>query len=112
MLDINQRTKEALDLFQKKNVKKGQVVFTDSEQREFNLVNNEFTLFRTVFNQDMNVMTYQNQKKGSYYMNKISEKDLETAMDMALLSAESGEEDESYDIAPDQGFLEVNKGIL
>lgn len=112
MLDMNQRTKEALDLFQKKNVKKGQVVFTDSEQREFNLVNNEFTLFRTVFNQDMNVMTYQNQKKGSYYINKISEQDLETAMDMALLSAESGEEDESYDIAPDQGFLEVKKGIL
>lgn len=112
MTDMKDLAKEALELFEEKKVKKAQAVFSNTQQKEFNLVNNEFTLFRTVFNQDINVVTYKDQKKGSYFINKVSKEDLKIAIDMAILSAESSEADKAYDISESQGELEVKKGII
>ena len=111
MADIKKIAEDAMKLLRDKGADKGQIFVTESENREFNVENGEFTLLRTLFNQDINVIAYKNQKKGAYYTNKLNGKALENAVDMALSSLEQGVEDEAYDIAPNQGNIEADKGV-
>lgn len=111
MADIKKIAENAMKLLRDKGADKGQIFVTESENREFNVENGEFTLLRTLFNQDINVIAYKNQKKGAYYTNKLNGKALENAVDMALSSLEQGVEDEAYDIAPNQGNIEADKGV-
>ena len=105
MADIIAIAHKTIDCMNKKCADKGQVFVTESQTQEFNMENGKFTLFRTLFNEDINVLTYLNQKKGSYYSNKLEDSSIENAVDMALMSAQSGSEDEAYDIAPYQGDI-------
>ena len=90
---------------------KGQVFVTESETREFNAESGEFTLFRTLFNQDINILVYKDQKKGSYFLNKLDEASVNKAVNEAITAMESGEQDEAYDIAPYQGEISASKGV-
>lgn len=111
MADIKKILEQAIGQLKAKGADKGQVFVTESETREFNAESGEFTLFRTLFDQDINIIAYKNQKKGSYYTNKLDEASVNSAVDMAMTSMESGEVDEAYDIAPDQGSIEAHKGV-
>lgn len=111
MADIIAIAHKTIDCMNKKCADKGQVFVTESQTQEFNMENGKFTLFRTLFNEDINVLTYLNQKKGSYYSNKLEDSSIENAVDMALMSAQSGSEDEAYDIAPYQGDIYADKGV-
>lgn len=111
MADIKKILEQAIGQLKAKGADKGQVFVTESETREFNAESGEFTLFRTLFDQDINIIAYKNQKKGSYYTNKLDEASVNSAVDMAMTSMESGEVDEAYDIAPDQGNIEAHKGV-
>lgn len=111
MSDIKKILDDAIVKIKDKGADKGQIFITESENREFNVESGEFTLFRTLFDQDINIIVYKDQKKGAYYTNKLDEKSVNNAVDMAMMSMESGERDEAYDIAPYQGEIEANKGV-
>ena len=100
---------EAIACIKEKGADKGQVFVTESQQQEFNAENGEFTLFRTTFNQDTNVLVYKNQKKGTYFTNKLT--GIEHSVEMAVTASEEGKADDAYDIPPCQGELYGNKGI-
>ena len=74
MADIKNILDGAVALIKEKGADKGQIFITEGETREFNVESGEFSLFRTLFNQDINVIVYKDQKKGSYYVNKLDEK--------------------------------------
>jgi PmbA protein len=111
MLDLTRIASEAIDSMKRKGADQGQLFVTESETKEFNVDSGELTLFRTLFNEDINVLVYKNSKKGSCFMNKLSEDSVEKALDSALLSSESGVEDECYEIAPFQGDIKAEKGV-
>lgn len=111
MKDINEIAKKTIEYMREGETDKGQVFVTESEYRELNMERGEFTLFRTLFNQDINIWVYKNRKKGQYYSNQVNEDGIGNAIENALLSAQSGNEDEAYDIAPYQGEIKAKKGI-
>ncbi len=111
MADIKKILDGAVALIKEKGADKGQIFITEGETREFNVESGEFSLFRTLFNQDINVIVYKEQKKGSYYVNKLDEDSVVNAIDMAMTSMESGEQDDAYDIAPNQGEIIAHKGV-
>lgn len=73
--------------------------------------NGEFSLMRTLYNQDINVIVYKDQRKGSYFSNKLDDASIEHAVSMAMTSMESSKQDAAYGIAPYQGELAAKKGI-
>lgn len=111
MSDIKKILDNAKNRMTDKGADKGQIFVTESEAREFNVESGEFTLFRTVFTQDINIIVYKNQRKGAYYTNRLDDEAVNNAVDMAVTSAESGEQDEAYDIAPYQGKICADKGV-
>lgn len=111
MENIKKIAQSAVELMKSKGADKGQVFVTEGEERELNIENGQCNLLRTMFDQDINILIYKNQKKGSYYVNKLDEDSVENAVSMAIKSSEDGMEDEAYDIAPYEGVIESNKGI-
>lgn len=111
MSDIKKTLDNAMGKIKEKGADKGQVFVTESETREFNVDSGEFTLFRTLYTQDINIIVYKNQRKGAYYTNRLDEESVNSAVDMAMASMESGEQDEAYDIAPYQGEIAAHKGV-
>jgi hypothetical protein len=72
----------------------------------------KFTLFRTLFDQDVSVKVIKNNKRGLGSINKCTEEDVKKAIDDALVSAEAGDEDENFDIAPGMEHQEFKMGVL
>lgn len=112
MADIKKVLENSIELIKEKGADKGQVFVTESECREFNAESGAFTLFRTLFEQDVNLIVYKDQRKGAYYTNKLDEESVKYAVDMAMTAMESCEQDEAYDIAPFQGEIRANKGVF
>lgn len=111
MTDIKAVAEQTIECMRVKGADKGQVFVTESEHNEFNAENGEFTLFRTTFNAGIDILLYKDMKKGSYYANSVTAETIENAVETALESAASGNEDEAYDIAPYQGEIKANKGV-
>lgn len=83
-------------------VDKAQFWVTQSETHEFNVEGGEFSLFRTLFDNELSLTVYHRNKKGSAVTNKLDDASVEAAVEGALTSAESAIADEAYDIAPAQ----------
>ncbi len=111
MSDIKKILDNAKKRMIDKGADKGQIFVTESEAREFNVESGEFTLLRTVFTSDINIIVYKAQRKGEYYTNRIDDEAVNNGVDMAVTSTESGEYDEAYDIAPYQGNIQADKGV-
>ncbi|MBO5097489.1 MAG: TldD/PmbA family protein [Agathobacter sp.] len=111
MADIKKVLEKSINLIKEKGADEGQVFVTESECREFNAESGKFTLFRTLFEQDVNVTVYKEQKKGSYLSNKLDDEAVNYAVDMAMTAMESSEQDEAYGIAPYQGDVKADKGV-
>ena len=90
---------------------KAQYTVTETETREITMENGEFTMFRTLFDNDVNVKVIHNQKIGNTSNNKLEKADLEQLVDDAITAAESGVEDEHYDIAPGMEAAQFHKGV-
>lgn len=94
----------------KKDVK-AQYTVSETETREITLENGEFSLFRTLFDNDVKVKVIHNQKIGTTSANKFTEDVLKSTVDAAILSAESGAEDPFYEIAPGMEPAVFHKGV-
>lgn len=93
------------DAIKEHGVEKAGFWVTESETQEFNVGGGEFTLLRTLFDEDLSLTVYHQKKKGSITTNKLDGASIDRAVEDALASAESGIADEAYDIAPGQGKL-------
>lgn len=74
----------------------------EKETQEFSMENGAFSLYRTLFDKDLSLTIYPNQKKGSASTNKLDDAAIQAVVRDALASAESAVADEAYDIAPKQ----------
>lgn len=90
---------------------KAQYTVTETETREITMENGEFTLFRTLFDNDVRVNVIHNHKIGKTSTNKLDKADLEKVVDDALTAADSGVEDENYDIAPGMEAGQFHQGV-
>lgn len=88
-----------------------QYTVSETETREITLENGEFSLFRTLFDNDVTVKVIHNQKIGNISANKFTDEVLKSTVDAAILSAESGAEDAFYDIAPGMDAAVFHKGV-
>lgn len=81
---------------------KAQYTVTQRETHEFNVDGGEFSLFRTLFDNGLNITAYKDQKKGSVFINSFGDTAIRTAVADCMKAAESAIADEAYDIAPKQ----------
>lgn len=110
MADLKYLSNKAIELIRQK-ADEGFVSVSQSEKKEFNLEGGEFTLYRTLFNEDVTVQVYKDKKKGVYATNKLTENDIINAVNSAVEAAESGEADDANVLAENQGFLESDQGV-
>lgn len=74
----------------------------ETEKQEFSMENGEFSLYRTLFDKNLSLTIFPDQKKGSASTNKLDDASIKAAVEGALASTESAVPDEAYDIAPKQ----------
>lgn len=103
MEDIKSAGGRVNDALKKHGVDKAGFLVTETETHEFNVEGGEFSLFRTLFDNGLNLTVYHQNKKGSVTTNKLDDASINAAVEGALVSAEAGIADEAYDIAPGQG---------
>lgn len=81
---------------------KARFAVEEKETQEFTMENGEFSLFRTLFDKDLSVTVFHNQKKGAASTNKLDDAAIKAVVEAAVASAESAMADDAYDIAPKQ----------
>ncbi len=90
---------------------KADFTISETETNEITMRDGKFTLFRTLFDQDVSVKVIKNNKRGLGSINKCTEEAVKKAIDDALVSAEAGDEDENFDIAPGMDAQEFKMGV-
>jgi len=85
---------------------------TEKETQEFNVDGGKFSLYRTLFDHNVSITAYQNQKKGTVALNSFEDEAIEAAIRDCLKSAEPGIADEAYDIAPRQEKETFRQGAV
>lgn len=105
--EISDKLKKYID---SKEGVKAQYSVTESETREITMENGEFSLFRTLYDNDVTVKVIKDNKIGNASSNKTEEKELFNTVDSALSAAEAGEADPAYDIAPGMEPAVFHKG--
>lgn len=83
-------------------IAKARFSVAEKETKEFNMENGEFSLYRTLFDKELSVTVFHNQKTGTSSTNRLDEEAIQGAVADAVSSAESSAADEAYDIAPKQ----------
>lgn len=83
-------------------IAKARFSVAEKEVQEFNMENGEFSLYRTLFDKELSVAVFHNQKTGTSSTNRLDEEAIKAAVSDAVSSAESSVADEAYDIAPKQ----------
>jgi len=84
---------------------------TTSEMREFNADNGEFSLFRTIYDNNLDITAFKEYKKGSASTNRLEEAAVRDTVENCLKSAESGVADPDYAIAPKQENEIFRQGV-
>ena len=92
-------------------VTKARFAVEEKETQEFNMENGEFSLYRTLFDKDLSVTVFHNNKKGVAVVNRFDEEAIRSTVASAVASAESSMEDEAYDIAPKQEKETFHYGV-
>lgn len=105
---VSQKVKEAI---QREGIEKASFTVLEKETQEFNAENGDFTLFRTLFDNNLLITVYNQQKKGSITTNHFDDVSIDAAVKGALSSAESAIADKAYDIAPKQENQEFHRGV-
>lgn len=99
------------EILKEKNVSMAYFTVSSSEIREFNVEGGEFSLFRTLYDSNLDLTVYQDQKKGFVSINRLEEPKIREAVENCLKSAESGIADSHYGIAPGQEKAVFRQGV-
>ncbi len=102
MKDIRNTATYVENLLKSSDVDKYDFSLIEKETREFNADFGVFTLYRTVFGNNVVVDVYKDNKKGTKAGNDFSDGALKATVNDAVLSAQSAVADPAYDIAPKQ----------
>ena len=92
------------------NIAKYTYTVSESEKQEINVLNGDFKLMRTVFNNTAGLKVFCGNRMGSVNGNDITEEGLRKLAADGIAAAESSPEDECHDIAPDQGTEVFRQG--
>lgn len=109
LIDIAQHV---LNKLTTKGCQKAQCETIKTEMNEFNVDGNEFSLFRTTYDEKINITSFKDNKKGNISINKFDEQSIDDAIKNCLEVTESSQEDFAYDIAPHIGKKYFEKGAI
>ena len=112
MKNIREVSDELRDYINTKKDIKAQYTVSETETREITMENGDFSLFRTLFDNNVTVKVIKDNKIGNTSGNKFEKKALEKTVEDAILSAESGAADVCYDIAPGMEPAVFHKGPM
>ncbi len=112
MADYREISKIITEYIKTKGNIKADFSISESEQREISMKDGKFTLFRTLFDNDLQIKVIKDQKKGTKHINTFTKETVEAAIDEAIASAESGSPDECFDIAPGLAPESFKQGVL
>ncbi len=111
MIDLREVADRVEKEVSEEKITKAWFAVEEKETQEFSMENGEFTLFRTLFDNNLMVTTYQNQKKGVSSTNKFDDAAVKGTVKAALAASESAVMDEAYDIAPKQENQSFEVGV-
>lgn len=97
-------------LLSKDGIAKYSVVVSESEKREFNADNGSFSLFRTLFNNNISVTVFNGQKQGIVAGNDFTDAGIEATVAGAVATCNASSDDPAKDFAPNQGKECFNQG--
>lgn len=92
-------------------LEKARFSIAEKETQEFNMENGEFSLYRTLFDKELSVSVFHNQKTGASGTNRLDDEAIKAAVASAVSSAEASVADEAYDIAPRQESRRFDVGV-
>ena len=98
--------------FASKKIKKYSYKLTAKETRELSAENGEFSLLRTLFDNNAVVSAYKAGKNGVVRGNDFSDAGIDALVQSAVLSAESAVKDTAHDISPEQEPAKFRHGVL
>ncbi len=102
MADLKVTAEKVQKVIEEAKLTKARFCVEEKETQEFTMENGEFSLFRTLFDKNLSVNVFHNQKKGSASTNKLNDAAIRNVVEAAVASADSSVADEAYDIAPKQ----------
>ena len=112
MKDLRKIAERIEAQFASKKIKKYSYKLTAKETRELSAENGEFSLLRTLFDNNAIVSAYKAGKNGVVRGNDFSDAGIDALGQSAVLSAESAVKDPAHDISPAQESAKFRQGCL
>ena len=112
MKDLRKIAERIEAQFASKKIKKYSYKLTAKETRELSAENGEFSLLRTLFDNNAVVSAYKAGKNGVVRGNDFSDAGIDALVQSAALSAESAIKDNAHDISPEQEPAKFRHGVL
>ena len=91
---------------------KADFTISETETNEITMKDGKFTLFRTLFDNDIAIKVIKDHKKAATSINKCDRESVEKAIDEVLAAAEAGNPDVCFDIAPGLEPAKFSMGAL
>ena len=110
MKSISEIAKNIDSILQEKNITKAAYTVSERETGEFNTEGTEFTLLRTLFDNNLSVTVFSGKRKGVVAGNDLSDAGIRKLVEDAVAAAEASEEDPAYDLAPAEKAEVFRKG--
>ncbi|MBP5552590.1 MAG: TldD/PmbA family protein [Spirochaetales bacterium] len=98
--------------FASKKISKYSYNLVAKETRELSAENGEFSLLRTLFDNNATLSAYKAGKNGVVRGNDFSDAGIDALVSSAALSAESAMKDSAHDISPEQEAAKFRQGCL
>ena len=98
--------------FASKGIKKYSYHIVEKETRELSAENGEFSLLRTLFDNNVVLSAFKSGKNGIVSGNDMSDAGIDALVSSAVLSAEAAVKDPAHDIAPEQEAAKFRQGCL
>lgn len=112
MAELRQTAIDALEALKREGAQKAQCMVTYKETREFNVDGGQFSLYRTLFDNQLVMISYKDNKRGTISINRLDDEAVASAAKSCLQVAQSGSPDEAWDIAPFHEREEFKEGDL
>jgi len=112
MSDLRQTGLYVLEALKKGGAQKAQCIIRYKETREFNVDGGQFSLYRTLFDNNLSMTSFKNGKKGSISINRIDKESIDSAARSCIQVAQSAVPDEAWDIAPFHERMDFKEGAV
>jgi PmbA protein len=99
------------DAILKAGAEKAECILFKKEKHELNVASGEISLFRSTYDNNLNLNGFLDAKKGSITINKLDDEAIIAAAEQAMVLARSSKADEANDIAEYQPSQEFNSGL-